>query len=369
MHVVHVSLVRPGKDIDPEALPTRWPTLHDVARAVSDAGARVSVVQSGACAAEFEREGVRYCFVREPAFPGRPTGYGPATIARAVRRLRPDVIHVNGLDFGWHTRALSRIGPPLLAQDHASRPGSRRRRWGLRSIAGAAFAAVDQGAPFLAAGDLPAATPIYAVPESSTHFRPGDLTEARAATGLHGDPAVLWVGRLNANKDPLAILGAIELAAPDLPEVRLWCCFHECPMLDQVRARIAGSPALRARVVLMGERPHAEIEMLARAADIFMLGSHREASGYALVEAIACGAAPVVSDIPSFRALTGGGCIGRLAPVGDARAFADGLIALAREDRAQLRLRARAHFDAHLSFERVGERLVEIYRDLVARRQ
>jgi glycosyltransferase involved in cell wall biosynthesis len=367
MHVVHVSLVRPGADVVPEALPERWPTLHDVASAVQRAGPEVTVVQSYHRDLAFKRDGVRYRFVREPALPGRATGLSPVAIARAVSGLAPDVIHVNGLDFGWHTRALCRTGWPVLVQDHASRAGSRRRRWGLRGVAGAAFTAIDQAAPFLAAGDLNRRTPIYPVPESSTHFATGSITEARASSGIRGDPAVLWVGRLNANKDPLTILEAIELAAPILPGVRLWCCFHDSPLLGPVREAIEASPLLRDRVMLLGHRPHEAIETLARAADVFMLGSHSEGSGYALMEAIACGATPVVSDIPSFRALTAGR-IGRLAPPGDAVSFAEALIEVAQEPRAELRRRARAHFEAALSFDRVGERLVEIYRDLVGRR-
>ena len=51
-----------------------------------------------------------------------------------------------------------------------------------------------------------------------------------------------------------------------------------------------------------------------RAADLFVLGSHREGSGYSLIEALACGLPPIVTDIPSFRSLTGAGVVGALWP-------------------------------------------------------
>ena len=60
-----------------------------------------------------------------------------------------------------------------------------------------------------------------------------------------------------------------------------------------------------------------------RAADVFVLGSHREGSGYSLIEALACGLPPVVTDIPSFRSLTAAGAVGALWPCGDARALGD----------------------------------------------
>jgi glycosyltransferase involved in cell wall biosynthesis len=96
-----------------------------------------------------------------------------------------------------------------------------------------------------------------------------------------------------------------------------------------------------------------------------MLGSHHESAGYALIEALACGATPIVSDIPSFRRLTGGGSIGALAPVGDAAAFARALVDLAARPRAVLRRQAVEHFARDLPFDAVGARLLEIYAALV----
>ena len=59
------------------------------------------------------------------------------------------------------------------------------------------------------------------------------------------------------------------------------------------------------RVHLLGKVPHAGIETLMQAADLFVSASRAESCGFAALEAMACGAVPVLSDIPSFRALTG----------------------------------------------------------------
>jgi len=360
VRVVHVSLVRPPGRPDPEALLAAWPTLGDVAGAVAEAGVETTVVQSFHHEAELRRNGVLYRFVEEAALPGRPTGLDPGRVARAVRAADPDVIHVNGLDFAWHTRVLCGLGPPVLAQDHASAAPRLPllARWGLAKVAGLAFTDAAQAGPILARAGLRRDLPVFAVPESSTRFTPGDQGAARAASGVHGDPAVLWVGRLQAKKDPLTMLDAVERAAARLPDLRLWCCFHEAPMLEAVRARIAASPVLSERVRLLGRRPRDQIETLCRAADLFVSTSRFEGSGYALIEAIACGAAPVVSDIPSFRALTGAGAIGALVPVGDAEAFARALVeAASRPDRAAVV----EHFRRRLSFQVVGRRLAAVY--------
>jgi glycosyltransferase involved in cell wall biosynthesis len=353
VRVVQVNLARPQGRPTPEALLEMWPTLRDVATAVRRAGAEVTVVQSFHRTAELVLEGVRFQFA-------------PDRLTNALMTCRPDLIHIHGLDFALQTRLICQLGIPVLVQDHASSAPwrARRRRWGLARVAGVAFTDAAQARPFFANGSLRRDLPVFSVPESSTLFSPGDREQARRQSGIFGEPAVLWVGRLDANKDPLTALAAVERAAADLPGLRLWCCFHRADLLAAVRERLAASPLLSEHVRLLGPVTQSEVEILCRAADLFLLCSHAEGSGYALIEAIACGAAPVVSDIPSFRALTGRGAIGALAPPGDPAAFARGLVALAHQPAEARRALVIDHFQRELSFESVGTKLLAAYESL-----
>jgi glycosyltransferase involved in cell wall biosynthesis len=103
-----------------------------------------------------------------------------------------------------------------------------------------------------------------------------------------------------------------------------------------------------------------------RSADVFVLGSHREGSGYSLIEALACGLPPVVTDIPSFRALTGHGAAGRLWPCGDANALRGALVSVGSPS-PEVRSAVRTHFDAELSFAAVGRKLSAAYRQACER--
>lgn len=371
LHVVQLGLFNDPQRRRPAELLEAWPTLPDVAEAAARAaGLRVSVVQACAYAERLERAGVGYHFL--PLDEATPAARHTVLI-ELLRSLRPDVLHVHGLDFPRPVLSLAAALPwvPLVLQDHASRPPRLWRRALQRRafarVAGVAFCTAEQARPFREAGVLAAHTPVYAIPESTCRFGPGDRAAARRETGLDGDPAILWVGHLDANKDPLTILNAVSAAAPALPGIRLHCCFGTGRLRAAVEARIARDPQLRGRVHLWGQVPHERIEQLMRAADLFVLGSHRESTGYALIEALACGLPPLVTDIPSFRSLTGGGAVGALWRCGDARSLCAALLSAAASAHFHSRREVRAHFERELSFEALGSKLAAMYRDLIGR--
>src|SRR3954454_4064990 len=296
LRVVQVSAVRDPRLRTGEAMLAAWPAVEMTARAAADAGCDPVVVQAAWRDEELVRGGIRYRFVCEPA--GRVARRLRPRIASAVRALRPTVGHLQGLGFP-HARRLCGGGAVVLAQDHLDRVPAGWRRWeqrrALGRIDGALFTAAGMAWPFFEAGVLPPGLPVFEVLEATSHFTPGDAGEARRRTGIGGDPCVLWLGRLDANKDPLTILDAVHRVIPALPGIRLWMCHGAAPLEGQVRARLAAQPELAARVTLLGRVPHAQVEHLCRAADLFVQGSRREASSFSVLESLACGATPLVT--------------------------------------------------------------------------
>lgn len=365
LRILQVNCVIDAEGRDPAALLEAWPTVPAIATAVARAGADVTVLQASRSAAEYRQQGVTYRFVPEPRLRRRS---GPGLLqwrlSAAVRREAPDVVHFNGLDFPCHAHAICRAGVPVLVQDHASDPDARigrLRGWGFSAAAAAAFTSSAQAEPFLKRGQLPAGIPIFAIPESSSSFTAGNREKARRETGAFGDPALLWVGHLNANKDPLTILHAVRKALPALPDLQLWCAFIGAELLPDVENILREDTRLAAHVHLLGRVSHDQVQSLCRACDFFLLGSRREGSGYALLESLACGVTPIVTNIPAFEALTGGGQVGALVPVGDADAFAAAILSLAQRPREDLRAKVLDHFARNLSFGAVGARLIEAY--------
>ena len=136
---------------------------------------------------------------------------------------------------------------------------------------------------------------------------------------------------------------------------------------DRVRARIEESSVLREHVTLIGPCRMPAWPRDYSAADVFVSASRHEGSGYALIEALACGVAPCVTDIPASRALVGS--IGRSGRPAMRTTGASAIRAMADPSRRPRREAVRAHFDAQLDWRAIGQRTVEAYRDLVERRR
>jgi glycosyltransferase involved in cell wall biosynthesis len=196
-----------------------------------------------------------------------------------------------------------------------------------------------------------------------------DRETARSISRTQGQPSILWVGRLNSLKDPMTVLHGFERALESLPDAVLTMVYGEDDLLPAVRRRVTESPALARSVRLVGRVPHDQMAAFYSAADLFVLGSAREGSGYSLIEACACGVVPVVTNIPSFRAITARGTIGALWPHGDATRCAQAIVDAASRDLDEERRRVLTHFEHHLSWPVVGACALGIYRDVRATRR
>jgi len=372
LHVAQIGFFVDPARRAPEALLRDWFPLVDIATAVGSVGERITVIQASTATGTITRGGATFHFVAPQAV-GAPLTRSSAFRA-LLRELAPDVFHVHGLGFPNEVRELNELAPstPILLQDHADRVPRfwRRSAWrsGAAVASGLSFCARAQAEPFRRARLLSSNVDIFEIPELTSSFTPGDRAAARAATGLHGDPALLWVANLIARKDPLTVLDGVSAAARALPNLRLWCCYATSPLLATVEARIARDPMLRDRVHLLGRVPREKVEELMRAADMFVLGSRSEGCSSALVEAMATGITPVVTDIPPSRAVTDNGTVGALWPCGDSQALGAALLRAAATVGPAARAQVRAHFDAQLSSSALGRKLTAAYAFLVEQR-
>jgi glycosyltransferase involved in cell wall biosynthesis len=375
LRVVIVNYAHDPAIVDPDRTLEAFAALREYASGLRLAGAEVRVVQRFGRDADLTRDGVAYAFVADGAR-GRPRLFAPSlAVLRRVAREHPEVVHVNGLVFPFQTGLLrQRVGaePAVAVQHHAERPwrgwrGMLQRR-GLAGVDAFLFTAAAQAEPWRAAGVIRGPQEVFEVMEGSTGLTPLPRARARERRPLAGSPAFLWVGRLHAVKDPLTLLAGFELLLADVPSAHLTMVFGEADLLAAVEARLAASARLRASVSLIGRVPHEELAAYYGSADYVVAASHYEGSGFAVAEALAGGAVPIVTDIPSFAVMTDGGRLGALWRPGDAADFARAARAvLARPHRA-LSDAAIAHHRDHLSSAAIGRRALAAYASVVARR-
>jgi len=372
LRIVQANAVYDADAKTPNDLLDRYFTLTEWSTAVARAGADVSVVQRFHTAATVRRDGIRYEFVTDKDSPWLSTTGAPPPFIDALVKEAPDVIHVNGLIFPGLVEAIRGKAQPrtmIVVQHHGGEFPLRgsglsgiwlRRRWyrGLAAADALSFTAADQAAPWRAAGVI-AKQRVIEIIEASTTMRSVSRERARTAIGADGSPLILWVGRLTTNKDPLTVLDGLERALPQLPGAKALMVFGDNTLIESVDQRVRASALLLDRVTLVGRLDRAELPNYYAAADVFISGSHYEGSGYALIEAMSAGVVPVVTDIPSFRAIAGDA--GARWTPGDADAFARVLVAVCSADLDVQKAAAKARFDRFLSWEAIGRRTVAEY--------
>jgi glycosyltransferase involved in cell wall biosynthesis len=375
-----VRIVQANAVYDPAAktpadLLDLYRTLTEWSTAVSAAGADVSVVQRFHTAAILERDGVRYEFIKDKDTPWLSTKGAPPAFVDAIVKESANVIHVNGLIFPQLVatiREKARARTAIVVQHHGGEFPIRgsglvgmwlRQRWkrGLAAADAFSFTAAEQAEPWRAAGVLGDQRVIEII-EAGTTMREVSRERARTAIDATGSPLILWVGRLTTNKDPLTVLDGLERALPQLPDARVLMVFGDDTLRDSVDERVRQSALLANRVLLVGRVHHDEMPNYYGAADVFVSGSHSEGSGYALIEAMSAGVVPVVTNIPSFRAIAGDA--GALWTPGDAEHFAHVLVAACSSNLNEQKSTAKTRFDRVLSWKAIGARTVAEYRTL-----
>jgi glycosyltransferase involved in cell wall biosynthesis len=131
-------------------------------------------------------------------------------------------------------------------------------------------------------------------------FKPCESPDRRAqlrAALLPGDvpreaPVLVFVGRLDRQKNPLLLLEAFELALRSRPDLHL-ALVGDGVLRPQVEAHLRGR-GLERRVSLFGVQSPSRICEVLQASDLFVLSSAYEGMPIAVLEALACGL-PVVS--------------------------------------------------------------------------
>ena len=190
---------------------------------------------------------------------------------------------------------------------------------------------------------------------------------ARAAqiVAEHPGPRVLFIGRLVPYKGVDVLIDAMA-SVPGATALIL----GDGPLRGELAARAAASD-VAGRVRFLGALPDAEVVAHLHACDVFVLPSvsRQETFGVAQLEAMACGRPVVSTDLETgVPWVNQHEVTGLVVPPGNSERLSDALGTLLSDEALRNRLgaAARERVEREFTTERMAQRTVSLYRDVLA---
>lgn len=312
--------------------------------------------------------GIPYSFFKRSNVPWQI----PFRTHRYIKSRNPDVIIVHGFLFPLQVIALRMsVGKRcrIILQHHADQPAvSVRRsfqRIADRSVDAYIFTSLEFSKAWIEQKVISGPHKCFAMLGASTTIKKKDKLECRAKLDITGTTIFLWVGRLNANKDPLTVVKGFRQHLFKNKDCYLYMIFQTDDLLKALTEYINSENVLKKHVKLVGKVAAQDLAAWYSSADIYISGSHSESSGYALLEAMHCGCIPVVTDIPSFNVITSNGEFGFLYQAGNANGLASALNKVQQRSSEELTQKILDHAKNKLGFKNAADSLLNICEKLV----
>ncbi|MGA8074511.1 MAG: glycosyltransferase [Candidatus Acidiferrales bacterium] len=205
-----------------------------------------------------------------------PDGYAGVLIAKKLGI--PVVLSALGTDVNIFPK-FKRIAPKI--------------RWALSEADGILAVSNSLKATTAAAGAPAEKIRVIGNGVDTARFHPLDRTEARRALRIEGPgPFVISVGTLDPNKGHQLLIAAVAELTGRYPAMKAYIA-GEGPYQSALTAQIR-EKKIADRVVLIGKRPHAELNSWFNAANVSCLLSEREGWPNVLLESLAAGT-PVIA--------------------------------------------------------------------------
>ncbi|MCI4357761.1 MAG: glycosyltransferase family 4 protein [Thermoplasmata archaeon] len=333
------------------------------------------------------RDGVSIHRLRAISLPGEFHYPFVRGLATALRRDRPEIVHVH--TYGTNQAAIARryskrTATPYVITAHYHPIWSIEGGWVRHRIRGfydrvlaapvmasarAVIVQSEEEERLIRANGFPLPT-VVRIPPGYTPLPPppsGDRPFA-ASLDLPG-PFLLFVGRLASNKGFGALLPAFARLSrhdPSASLVLVGADGGQRPLIE----RTARELGMEARVRIVGHvEDEARLAAAFREARVFVLASEYEAFGLVLLEALAQGTPVVASRVGGIPEFIEDQRAGLLVPPGDPKALSEALLALWDDPERRHRLGeyGRTQVVPRYSWEGVVGRLHAVFEDVVGR--
>jgi glycosyltransferase involved in cell wall biosynthesis len=316
---------------------------------------------------ELKRNGVLYHFLN---FKNQKRHF-PFKLHKYIKKIRPDVVFVNGFIFPLQTiqlRLKLGRGVKIIVINQAEKPFNGARKYlqklADRCVNAFLFTSSEFGKQWVENGNITTSKKIHEAFHGSSIFKPGDKAATGSALSVAGSPVFLWVGRLDANKDPLTVVRAFTAFLSFQPLAKLYMIYHTEELLQEVSGLINQDEKAMQAISLTGKIQHQQLQGWYNAADFIISGSNYEGGGIAVCEAMSCGCIPVLTDIISFRKMTGPGKCGLLYEPGNDKALLNSLLQTQKMELEKERSKVLRQFKEELSFEAIAGKIERVITSL-----
>jgi glycosyltransferase involved in cell wall biosynthesis len=306
---------------------------------------------------DYFQDGVQYCFLKQR----KKVLLFPFRLHQFIKKLQPDIVFINGFIFPLQIiqlRLTQGKKTRIFILHRAEKPYKGIKRW-LQKLAdkcvrGYLFTSFESAAEWIKCGIIQEQNKVHEIIQGSSRFR-----VTRPQLPIVDKLDFLWVGRLDANKDPVTVIKAFIKFLQVQPSARLNLVYQDAPLLEELLSLIKTSEAAKKAIKFIGPIEHQQLEEWYNKSDFIISGSHYEGSGIAVCEAMSCGCIPIVTDIPSFRKMTGGKC-GFLYKPGDDATLLKLLCSAKDMDIGAERKKVLEQFRNELSFEAITKKIEKI---------
>ena len=271
---------------------------------------------------------------------------------RIVHEIQPDVLHAHQVaGCGWvgaaadyHPLVVTAHGSDLLLLEQRSWLHQRFSMWALSKADYVTCVSRDLAKKARAMGVESERLEVAYLGVNTNIFSPSSSQQAiRSRLNLDQRPVVLSIRAMKPIYNPLDIAKAIPLVLEQIPAVQFVVFTYgaDLDLLARFQSILQKHSATKA-VHYIGELSDDHIIAdFYRVADVVISVPSSDGTPISVLEAMACGAPVVASDLPSLREWITDGENGLMVPVQDAEALAEAIIHLLRnpQQRAEFRQR------------------------------
>ncbi|MGQ9598715.1 MAG: glycosyltransferase [Anaerolineae bacterium] len=252
-------------------------------------------------------------------------------LRRQLRRLRPDMLHAHYLTSYGLLGALSGCRPLVLTAWGSDVLVTPRQSWVYRLLLRLTLAHAD-----LVTSDAQtmsqellryglSAERLLTIPLGVNRR----LFHAEGREWPQIGCRLLSARDLLPNTDLETVLRTLVVARQIIPSLHL-DVVGDGP--ERLRLeRLARSLGIEDAVSWHGRVPHEQLASLFRASDLYLALTYSDSTSVSLLEAMACGTFPLVSDLPANREWITPGVNGLIVPFGDVQGLAESMIRVAAD--------------------------------------